>query len=196
MTETINNIHAFWFGELDAAGMCSADHSPLWFTASAQTDETCRSRFGHWVERAIAGELAAWADTDKGLIALLILLDQFTRNIYRSTPQAFAGDPPALALAQRVIAAGHHQRLPAIHQVFLYLPLEHSENAGVQNECVTLLEELAAVTGSEQIASFTRYAIAHRDVIARFGRFPHRNAIFGRESTSAELGYLETHGGF
>ncbi len=160
------------------------------------SDETCRARFGHLVEQAIAGELDGWVDTNDGLIALIILLDQFTRNIYRGTAQAFAGDPQALAIAQHTIASGHHQRLPAIHQVCLYLPLEHSEDKDVQEECVTLFEELAVVTGSEQIASFTRYAIAHRDVIAQFGRFPHRNALLERKSRPAELAYLEKHGGF
>jgi len=196
MTEAIDEIHAFWFGELDETGLCVADRNPLWFNSSVQTDETCRARFGHWVEQALAGELDGWVDTDNGLIALVILLDQFTRNIYRGTPLAFAGDPKILALALHTIATGHHQRLPAIHQVFLYLPLEHSEDMQVAEECVSLFQELAAITGNQQIASFTRYAVAHRDVIAQFGRFPHRNAILGRESSPEELAYLEQHGGF
>ena len=196
MTDTINAIHRFWFGELDEAGMCVADHNPLWFTASVRTDEVCRARFGNAVLRAMAGELDFWADTDAGLVALIIALDQFTRNIHRGTPQAFAGDATALALAQQTIASRHHLHLAAIHQVFLYLPLEHCEDREVQEECVTLFEQLAAVTGHEQIASFTRYAAAHRDVIAQFGRFPHRNAILGRRSTPAELAYLEQHSGF
>jgi uncharacterized protein (DUF924 family) len=195
-TETIDDIHAFWFGELDENGMCVADRNPLWFTSSARTDETCRTRFGHLVEQAIAGELDGWVETDDGLIALIVLLDQFTRNIYRGTAQAFAGDTQALAITQHTISSGRHRRLPAIHQVFLYLPLEHSEDMDVQEECVTLFEELAGITGSEQITSFTRYAVAHRDVIAQFGRFVHRNAILGRESSPRELAYLEKHGGF
>ena len=99
-------------------------------------------------------------------------------------------------MAQRTISSGHYQRLPAIHQVFLYMPLEHCEDPEVQEECVTLFEELAVVTGNEQIDNFTRYAVAHRDVIAKFGRFPHRNELLGRTSTPAELEYLEKHGGF
>lgn len=196
MKRSIDAIHAFWLGELDEDGMCNADRHSLWFASSARTDASCRDQFGHLVEQAIAGELDAWAEDDAGLVALVILLDQFTRNIYRNTAQAFAGDSRALALAQQAIANGHYQRLPAIHQVFLYLPLEHTEDAEIQEECVTLLEELASITGNEQIAGFTRYAVAHRDVIARFGRFPHRNTILGRESTGEELTYLEQHGGF
>jgi len=192
----IDTIHAFWFGELDATGLSPADRHALWFTASAESDEACRERFGSLVEQALAGKLSHWMQSDKGLIALVLLLDQFTRNIYRATPQAFAGDPAALALALQCIAHGHHQRLAAIHQVFLYLPLEHSEDLDMQEECVSLLEELATVTGLSQIEDFGRYAIAHRDVIARFGRFPHRNAIIGRSSSPEELAYLEKHGGF
>lgn len=196
MTQDIDDIHAFWFGELDEAGMCSADRNSLWFAANPEADASCRRRFGALVEQAIAGELDSWKTTDPGLVAQVILLDQFTRNIYRGTPAAFAGDSRALDLAQQTIASGRYQRLPAIHQVFLYLPLEHTEDPEVQEECVTLFEELAVVTGNELIAKSTRYAVAHRDVIAQFGRFPHRNAILSRESSPDELAYLEKHGGF
>ena len=152
MTEAIEEIHEFWFGELDDTGLAAPERNALWFNSSGETDGECRRRFGSRVEDALAGELAAWATRDRGLIALVILLDQFTRNIFRGTPRAFSGDEQALALAQHTIETGHHQRLPAIHQVFLYLPLEHSENPDIQEECVTLFRELADVTGSEQVA--------------------------------------------
>lgn len=196
MREEIEAIHSFWFGPLDDAGLCATDRNALWFKATPATDEACSERFGDLVGRALAGDLGEWATANRGLIALVLLLDQFTRNIFRDTARAFSGDARALGLAQKTIASGHHQRLPAIHQAFLFLPLEHHEDLEVQEECVTLFEELAAVTGSEQIAGFTRYAVAHRDVIARFGRFPHRNAVLGRESTAAERAWLERHGGF
>ncbi len=196
MQSAIDDIHSYWFGELDEAGLAAPERHALWFRQSDETDSRCRRRFGDLVEQALAGDLEDWAARDRGLVALVLLLDQFTRNIYRGTPRAFAGDDRALDLAQHAIATGHYQRLPAIHQVFLYLPLEHCEDPEIQEECVTLFESLAAVTGSEQIADFTRYAIAHRDVIGRFGRFPHRNALLGRESTPEELAYLERHGGF
>ena len=131
-----------------------------------------------------------------GLVALVVLLDQFSRNIHRGTAQAFDGDPLALALARDSIASGHHRRVPVIHRVFLYLPLEHSEDLALQDQCVALYEELARVSNQQQFATFTRYARAHRDVIATFGRFPHRNAMLGRQSTRDELAYLEQHGGF
>lgn len=196
MPSTIDEIHAYWFGQLDDHGMADPGRNALWFRATAADDARCRARFAGPVAQALRGELADWEDTDRGLIALILLLDQFTRTIFRGTPQAFAGDTRALALALHCIGHGHHQRLPVIHQVFLYLPLEHSEDLGVQEQCVELFEALAKVTGLPALADYTRYAVAHRDVIARFGRFPHRNAILGRQSSAAELDYLETHGGF
>ena len=196
MQAAIEDIHDYWFGQLDDRGLCREDRNALWFTAREENDAVCRSRFGSLVDQALAGKLVDWALRDRGLVALILLLDQFTRTIHRGTAAAFAGDDRALALAQHAIATGHYQRLPAIHQVFLYLPLEHCEDLEVQEECVTLFEALAAVTGSEEIAAFTRYAVAHRDVIALFGRFPHRNAVLGRDSTPDELAYLAQHGGF
>lgn len=196
MHPEIDAVHEFWFGPLDATGLSPPDRHPLWFQSKPDTDKTCRERFGGLIEEALRGKLDDWADSDRGLIALVVLLDQFTRNIYRNTPGAFSGDARALALAQHCIAHGHHQRLPVIHQVFLFLPLEHCEDLEVQEECVTLFGELATVTGLPQLADFARYAVAHRDVIARFGRFPHRNSILGRDSTAAELQHLEQHGGF
>ncbi len=196
MAAAIDAIHEFWFGELDDTGMCASERNPLWFGSSAENDARCREQFHDLVEQAVGGGLESWEDRDDGLIALVLLLDQMTRNIYRGSAAAFSGDERALDLAQRTISSGHYQRLPAIHQVFLYMPLEHNEDPEVQEECVTLFEELAVVTGNEQIDNFTRYAVAHRDVIAKFGRFPHRNELLGRTSTPAELEYLEKHGGF
>lgn len=196
MDSPVEAIHDFWFGPLDETGLCADDRNALWFKGDEKNDDRLREHFGELVTRALADELDHWAGSDPGLIALVLLLDQFTRSLHRGTAQAFAGDEQALGLAQHCIETGHYQRLPAIHQVFLYMPLEHCEDPEVQEECVTLFEELAVVTGSEAIAGFTRYAVAHRDVIAQFGRFPHRNALLGRESTPEELDYLAKHGGF
>jgi uncharacterized protein (DUF924 family) len=196
MTNTINEIHEFWFGELDSAGLCITDRNGLWFSADPQTDETCRNCFGDSLTLALAGKLDKWQESDRGLIALVVLLDQFSRNMHRGTAQAFAGDTRALALAQETITAGRHLHLPAIHRASLYLPLEHCEDLTVQETCVALFEELARFTDHPLFASSTRYALAHRDVIEKFGRFPHRNAILGRQSSNEELDYLEQHGGF
>ncbi len=196
MQDDIAALHAFWFGPLDETGFCADSQDGLWFHKSVATDNRIRDRFGHLVTQALAGALDHWRDSDRGLVALIVLLDQFTRNIYRGTARAFAGDPHALALAQACIASGRHRRLPGIHRVFLYLPLEHCEDPRVQADCVALFEELVAASGHPQLPGFLRYAIAHREVIDRFGRFPHRNAVLGRDTTPAEATYLERHGGF
>lgn len=196
MTNTIEAIHHFWFGELDDDGLCISDRNSRWFGADPDTDATCRGQFGDSLERALEGELDQWADSDRGLVALIVLLDQFSRNIHRGTARAFAGDDRALALAAAAIDSGRHLRLPAIHRVFLYLPLEHREDLETQDRCVALFRELEDTTEDAMFAGFTRYAVAHRDVIAQFGRFPHRNALLGRTSSPEELAYMEQHGGF
>jgi uncharacterized protein (DUF924 family) len=196
MTDTITDIHDFWFGELDENGLCKTERNALWFGADDATDTRCRKLFGASLSHALDGKLDSWEASDRGLVALVVLLDQFSRNIHRGTAQAFEGDPKALALAQDAIASGRHLRLPVIHRVFLYLPLEHSEELALQNQCVVLFEELGQLSDHPQFASFTRYARAHRDVIAQFGRFPHRNAALGRNSSHAEIAYLEQHSGF
>jgi len=194
--DTIDAIHDFWFGELTAEGVCSSDRHGLWFGADKAVDSTCRERFGAALEQALAGALDGWADTDRGLVALVVLLDQFSRNIHRGTPRAFAGDGHALALALDAIDSGRDLHLPAIHRVFLYLPLEHCEDIDVQDRCVALFQALADAMASELFSGFARYAGAHREVIAAFGRFPHRNAILGRPSSAGELAWLEKHSGF
>ena len=196
MDQTVEAIHAFWFGDLDKDGLCEPSQHDLWFRKSDDTDRLCREQFGDAVQQALAGELDHWRESEPGLVALLLLLDQFTRNIYRDTPAAFSGDRRARNLAVEAIDSGAEAGLPPIHRVFVYLPLEHSENAADQARCVTLFHALAEATGTQQFHDFARYADAHKEVIDRFGRFPHRNAILGRESTAAEQAYLEKHGGF
>ena len=196
MNTDIAAIHQFWFGPLDEAGRAAPAQERLWFGGGAEFDAAVSGRFGDLVRRALAGEFDHWAGDDAGLIALLLLLDQFTRNTFRATPEAFAGDSRALAVAQRALPEGRLLALPAIHRVFLSLPLEHCEDLAVQEQSVRLFTELAASTGGAGMSDFLRYAVAHRDVIARFGRFPHRNAVLGRTSTPEELAYMETHGGF
>ncbi len=192
----INDILAFWFGPLDSDGLSKPEQHGLWFKSSGATDQKIGELFGDDVVAAVNGELNTWAATDDGLLALILLLDQFTRNIYRGGGKAFAGDARALVLAKQVIAENKHLQLPLIHRVFLYLPLEHAEDLATQEQCVSLYQEMTDATGLEQISNFTRYAKAHRDVIAEFGRFPHRNALLGRLSTPAEQDHMATHGGF
>ncbi|MCR9106659.1 MAG: DUF924 domain-containing protein [Gammaproteobacteria bacterium] len=197
MDNRVSQVLAFWFGELDASGMSAPAQHSLWFSKSAATDHTITERFGHLLRSALAGELDHWAGDRQGLVALIVVLDQFSRNIHRDSPQAFSGDNKALALALGAIASNVHRQLPTMHRVFLYLPLEHSEQIQMQERCVALFEQLAAERDQDpRCADYLRYAVAHRDVIARFGRFPHRNAILGRASTEEEIQHLQTHGGF
>ena len=195
MQQHIDNILSYWLGQLDEDGMSPADRQALWFSKNEATDTSLRTRYGKLLERALAGELEHWAASDDGLVALVILLDQFSRNIHRGTPKSFAGDAMALALARAAIADKRHLDMPAIHRVFLYMPLEHSEDLALQRQCVSLFTTLADSVGPA-VEQFVRYAHAHCEVIAQFGRFPHRNAILSRDSTEAELTYLERHGGF
>ena len=195
-SKLIDEILMFWFGPLSNEGQSKPEQQGLWFKSSTDTDKKCEELFGAAVAQAIAGELDEWAESDQGLMALILLLDQFPRNIYRGTAAAFSGDPQALHLALQAVADNRHNDIPLIHRVFHYLPLEHSEDLAVQEQCVALFEEMAGATGLEQMAGFSRYAVAHRDVIVQFGRFPHRNDILGRQSTPAELEHMATHGGF
>ncbi|MEM8562825.1 MAG: DUF924 family protein [Pseudomonadota bacterium] len=196
MDREIEAIHEFWFGPLDAVGLCTAEQHQLWFAVNTQSDAWIRNRFGSLVEDALAGDLDDWCDDDLGIVALVLLLDQFTRNIYRHTAQAFAGDEAALAVANLALETGRCLALPAIHRVFLLLPLEHSEDVLAQDECVNQFLELERQYPDERVTRFTQYAQAHRDVIAQFGRFPHRNAVLGRASTPAEKAFLQHHKGF
>lgn len=196
MDSKIGEILDFWFGHLNDQGLCAEPRHALWFQSNPETDAYCRESFGTHLAMASAGELQHWADSDEGLAALTILLDQFSRNIHRGKAEAFASDAVALSNSLEAINAGRDKALPPIHRAFLYMPLEHCESLGMQEQCVALFEQLAREVPDEQIRSFTRFAVAHHDVIARFGRFPHRNEILGRPSSPEELEHLKTHGGF
>jgi uncharacterized protein (DUF924 family) len=192
MSEQPVRILHYWFGELDERGFAEPEKEGLWFKASDATDRYCQSEFGSQVEAAVAGRLDDWQVSDEGLMALVILLDQFTRNIYRGTAAAFSGDH-----AQNAVDSGRHLHMPAVHRSFLYLPYEHSEDLELQERGVALFDALVAdFDDDKRLRSARRYAAAHRDVIAQFGRFPHRNAILNRDSSVEELAYLEKHGGF
>jgi uncharacterized protein (DUF924 family) len=192
-------ILEFWFGQLDSNGMCAPQQSKLWFQSRPETDAHIEARFGRLVNEALHGRLDHWADRPTDLVALVLLLDQFTRNIHRGTPQAFAGDTQALAFSQNAVQQGTDRGLPAIHRVFLYIPYEHSESLKVQEQGIAQFDQLlmdCTAEARDAVNGFRDYSVAHRDVIARFGRFPHRNDILGRESSAEELEHLQQHGGF
>lgn len=192
MRTEIDEILGYWFGELHE-GFPLTDRSNLWWHSSESTDQEIRELFGQQVSAALAGQLDSWQETPQGRLALVILLDQFTRNIYRGSADAFAGDEKALALALAGIAAGQDKGLDPVHRLFFYMPLEHSEALKNQDLCLDCLEKLRAEVPQQaqlKIDAAIDFAQQHRDVIQRFGRFPHRNVVLGRESTAQELAHL------
>ncbi len=194
-----SEILKFWFGPaLDDVESVTAA-SKRWYAVAEDFDAEIRDRFGAAIERARRGVFADWAETPQGVLALVVLLDQFPRNAYRGTAQAFAGDPVALGVAGGAVERGLDRELACPGRAFLYHPFEHSEDPEDQQRSVVLFEALAAQAPPpwrELAAGFVPYARAHRDVIARFGRFPHRNAILGRTNTAEEQVYLDGGGGF
>ncbi|NMM81138.1 hypothetical protein B2J86_09415 [Acidovorax sp. SRB_14] len=193
----IADVLAFWLGAEVPTDASALTRQSLWFTKSDAGDADIARRFGALVDEALAGRLDTWARGPWGSLALAIVLDQFTRNVHRGTPRSFAGDAQALALALQAIAEGHDRALPTVARTFLYLPLEHAEDPALQARSVQAFTELAAeATPHTQalLASALDYARQHQNVIARFGRFPHRNAILGRESTAEERAYLAQPG--
>lgn len=159
----------------------------LWFAKDHAFDERFRARFLALHERAARGELADWVRTPEGILALIILVDQFPRNAFRGTPRMYATDELARALAARAVAVGHDQAIDALLRVFVYLPFGHSESLDDQNRSVALVRQL----GQPHLA----HAEGHRDIVKRFGRFPHRNVILGRATTPEEQKFLD-EGGF
>jgi uncharacterized protein (DUF924 family) len=182
------DVLRFWFGELGSAEYLGP--RSLWFTKSAATDALIAGQFGAIVEDALLGRHDDWAATPHGALALVIVLDQFTRNVFRDTPRAFAGDARALAVAARLVDTASDLALAPVERWFVYMPFEHSERLADQHESVRLFERLAA-DGLEAPLDWAR---KHFDVVARFGRFPHRNAILGRVSTPEEVEYLKQPG--
>ena len=172
------SILHFWFEELTPK-----QH----FVKDAALDETIRTRFGDTLEAAAQCELFAWRATAAGRLAEIIVLDQFSRNVYRDTPRAFAQDALALVLAQELVASGLDSSLPEAQRVFAYMPYMHSESALVHTQAVALFTQL----GNQDNLN---YELRHKAIIDRFGRYPHRNAILGRASSAEELAFLAEPG--
>ncbi len=180
----------FWFGAPGSAEF--GTQRAMWFQKRKGTDAAIRTQFQLDVEAALADALTDWNAHPRGTLARILLLDQFTRNIFRDTPRAFAGDAPALATAQRYVDDGSHLTLLPVERIFFYLPFEHAEDAAAQATAVALFRALAAAYSG--FGSSLDYALRHQAVIDRFGRFPHRNAILGRDSTAEELDFLAQPG--
>lgn len=193
MTDTARVTRAvldFWF--LPSDHPRHGEYRPEWFRKDPGFDAAIRQAFAAEVGAALSAPVAT--GSDETLLARILLLDQFTRNIYRDTPRAFAGDAQALGLAQILVAAGRDKNLSPFQRWFAYLPFEHSESLLEQERAVALFAGLHREMGHEAFASAHDYAVRHREVIARFGRFPHRNAILGRASTAEEIEFLTQPG--
>ncbi|MGN8346803.1 DUF924 family protein [Pseudomonas sp. SMV71] len=193
MAEPWQPLLDWWFGSAEAPDDIAAEKGKLWF--GKRHDRQARERFGDQVEQALAGGLIDWAQRPEGWLALVLLLDQLPRMIFRDTPKAFSGDLRAQALVAQGMAAGFDRQLKPIRRVFIYLVLEHCENLAVQNEAVSRFIDL--VREQPEVAVFEDnldYAERHQKIIARFGRFPHRNEVLGRESTAEEVEFLNRPG--
>ncbi|HUB13565.1 MAG TPA: DUF924 family protein [Acetobacteraceae bacterium] len=177
------DVLKFWF-DGDATR-----ERPVWFESDPTFDAAC-APFAGAVRAAREGALDHWAASPRGMLALMLLLDQLPRNLHRGSPQAFAADAQARSLARDAVARGLDRQLHPIERMFVYLPLQHSELLADQHESVRLFETMRLALGDLS----AEYAYLHRDVIHRFGRFPHRNAVLGRDSTAAELAYLARPG--
>jgi len=182
-------VLAFWFGE--PASAAYGRERPEWFRKDPAFDEAIRTRFGDLVQQARAQGLQEWARQPASALALLLVCDQFPRNLFRGQADAFALDARALALARDVVAHGWDVTLPPVQRWFVYLPFEHAESIEDQREALRLFGMLR---NDPQVGGAYEWAVRHFEVIERFGRFPHRNAALGRASTAAEIDFLKQPG--
>lgn len=189
MSDWAEQLLTFWFGGVSDAELNRPRRE--WFAKSEAFDREIAARFGPLWQQARAGTLHPAGDTPQDWLAWLILTDQLPRNLHRGRAEAFACDALALAAARHVVTTGLDRALPPVARWFVYLPLEHSEDLADQHEAVRLFETLAAYPGHDSVID---YAHRHSAVIERFGRFPHRNAALGRESTAEEAAFLKEPG--
>lgn len=193
-------VRRFWFGRLPLKPEGVNERLSLWFGTAAEeprADELIRSRFGALVERAAAGELAAWADSPRRRLSLILLLDQFPRHVHRGTERAFATDREALALTLSGMQSAADAALTPVERIFFYMPLQHAELRDAQEESVAAYRRLLNEAPQDikaMFASALDAAELHRSIVARFGRFPHRNRALGRANTAEEETYLGQDG--
>lgn len=174
----MEKVLKFWFEEIEPR---------MWWTAEPAFDEQIRQRFAELLQQASLGELQSWRTTAKGRLAEIIVLDQFSRNIYRDTPQAFAQDPMALVLAQEAVANGAHKELSTTECAFLLMPYMHSESKKIHLDAEVLFREFTPRDNYE-------FELRHKSIVDRFGRYPHRNKTLGRASTAQEIEFLKQPG--
>ncbi len=195
--ESPDTILEFWFGSESNDAAVAEQCSSLWWSKDPKTDDEIRSRFEPLVLAAESGDLDDWRSSADGRLSLILLTDQFPRNIYRGTPAAFRFDRIALNLCLEGLRTRADRSLRPIRKVFFYLPLEHSEDLEHQRQSVLLFRNLAddvSVALKPVFETYVDYAHRHQVIIERFGRFPHRNSLLGRQSTPEEIGFLEEPG--
>jgi uncharacterized protein (DUF924 family) len=198
MMKILKTVREYWFGTaLEDAAVTARERARLWWSKSPEVDNEIRRRFESSVIKAGSGELDNWASNPQDRLALILLTDQFPRSINRDSARAFAFDTKALSLARNGIDAGFDVSLRPLERVFFYLPLEHSELLVDQQRSVSLFQKLFDEASPDEKPTFAEYldfAVRHRDIISRFGRFPHRNEALGRISTPEELSFLQQPG--
>lgn len=197
MLATPEAILDYWFGDPGSATEISTRQSALWFGKLPEKDREITARFTQTYNAAISGALDHWTTSPQGRLALVIVLDQFPHHIHRETSLAFAHDAKALAISMAALASGEDKQLTMIERVFLYLPLEHAESISMQELSVAQYQQLVAEANESErdlFNNFLDYAHKHRDVIVRFGRFPHRNDVLGRPSSPDEIVFLKQPG--
>lgn len=194
MSEQIESVLEFWFGRDQTATEVAAEKTSLWWSKNDLIDREIIDRFAATIEAAANGELGHWAESPRGLLALIICTDQFPRNMYRDTPKSFSFDSVALGFAKQCVDRGAQRQLAPIERVFAYLPFEHSEELAEQQRSVALYQALAQSVGADEAELFNGYcefADKHYQIIKRFGRFPHRNRILRRHSSDEEQAFLK-----
>jgi uncharacterized protein (DUF924 family) len=191
----------FWFGALDQNGRADPEHTQAWYKRDSSFDALIATRFGAVHAAAVRGERDTWLETPRARLALVILFDQFSRNLYRNDPAAFENDARALSAAReavdRGIDRGVEPRFALDERVFFYMPFMHSEDLADQDRCIALFSALSDEQPEplkKYADNFTDFARRHQVIVARFGRFPHRNAVLGRESTPEEVEFLKQPG--
>ena len=191
-----SEVLEFWIGNAADNSGSMQNAFKRWFQGGKALDAEIQQRFGVAVAAALAGEYTQWEESPRARLALVILLDQFPRNIHRGTALAFAGDARAVALSRRTVADNALRTITPLEQLFMLMPYQHVEYLPVQEEGLLQFRELAAADVPDFVSRFLQssleYAEQHRDIIARFGRFPYRNEVLGRDSTDEELEWLET----
>lgn len=194
MTDKVHELLQFWFGDLGHADLPTSDRTNLWFGENEELKKSLLEHYRDQYKEAEAGKLTEWAKTPRGRLALIILLDQFSRCMYRNSPAAFTHDKTARELCVEGLLKKMDQHLTLIERVFFYMPLVHSEDVESQEQSIRLFQNLVSLSMAEttQVYQlFLAYAYAHFRVIKEFGRFPQRNTILGRESTPEEIAFLK-----